>query len=87
MYKSVPFDADRDFVPIVLISKTPIVLVASQATGLKRLDALIARAKADPGKLNIGSPGHGTPPTSPPSRCSGSPASSSPTCPIAARRR
>jgi tripartite-type tricarboxylate transporter receptor subunit TctC len=34
--------------------------VASQATGLKRLDALIARAKADPGKLNIGSPGHGT---------------------------
>jgi tripartite-type tricarboxylate transporter receptor subunit TctC len=60
MYKSVPFDADRDFVPIVLISKTPIVLVASQATGLKRLDALIARAKADPGKLNIGSPGHGT---------------------------
>jgi tripartite-type tricarboxylate transporter receptor subunit TctC len=60
MYKSVPFDADRDFVPIVLISKTPIVLVASQATGLKRLDALIAHAKANPGKLNIGSPGHGT---------------------------
>ena len=60
MYKSVAFDADRDFVPIVLISKTPIVLVASQATGLKRLDALIAHAKANPGKLNIGSPGHGT---------------------------
>jgi tripartite-type tricarboxylate transporter receptor subunit TctC len=60
MYKSVPFDADRDFVPIVLISKTPIVLVASQAIGLKRLDALIAHAKANPGKLNIGSPGHGT---------------------------
>jgi tripartite-type tricarboxylate transporter receptor subunit TctC len=60
MYKSVPFDADRDFVPIVLISKTPIVLVASQVTGLKRLDALIAHAKANPGKLNIGSPGHGT---------------------------
>jgi tripartite-type tricarboxylate transporter receptor subunit TctC len=60
MYKSLAFDADRDFVPIALISKTPIVLVASQATGLKSLDALIARAKADPGKLNLGSPGHGT---------------------------
>src|SRR5262249_40075919 len=34
MYRSVPFDADRDFVPVVLISKTPIVLVASAATGL-----------------------------------------------------
>jgi len=60
MYRNVPFDADRDFVPIVLISKTPIVLVASLATGLKSLDALIARAKAEPGKINLGSPGHGT---------------------------
>ena len=60
MYRNVPFDADRDFVPILLISKTPIVLVASAATGLKTLDALIAQAKADPGKLNIGTPGHGT---------------------------
>jgi tripartite-type tricarboxylate transporter receptor subunit TctC len=60
MYRNVSFDADRDFIPIILISKTPIVLVAAPATGLKRLDALIARAKADPGKLNLGSPGHGT---------------------------
>src|SRR5262245_2185012 len=60
MYRTVTFDADRDFVPIVLISKTPIVLVAAAATGLKDLAALIARAKADPGKLNLGTPGHGT---------------------------
>jgi tripartite-type tricarboxylate transporter receptor subunit TctC len=60
MYRNVSFDADRDFVPIILISKTPIVLVAAPATGLKRLDALIARAKAEPGKINLGSPGHGT---------------------------
>ena len=60
MYRNVPFDADRDFVPIVLISKTPIVLVAATATGLRDLAALIARAKAEPGKLNLGSPGHGT---------------------------
>ena len=60
MYRNITFDTDRDFVPVVLISKTPIVLVASHATGLKSLAALIARAKADPGKLNIGTPGHGT---------------------------
>jgi tripartite-type tricarboxylate transporter receptor subunit TctC len=60
MYRNISFDTDRDFVPVVLISKTLIVLVASHATGLKSLAALIARAKADPGKLNIGTPGHGT---------------------------
>jgi tripartite-type tricarboxylate transporter receptor subunit TctC len=60
MYRNITFDADRDFSPVVLISKTPIVLVASHATGLKSLAALIAKAKADPGKLNIGTPGHGT---------------------------
>jgi tripartite-type tricarboxylate transporter receptor subunit TctC len=60
MYRNVPFDADRDFVPIVLVSKTPIVLVASPKTGLTSLGALIAQAKANPGKINLGSPGHGT---------------------------
>jgi tripartite-type tricarboxylate transporter receptor subunit TctC len=60
MYRNISFDTDRDFVPVVLISKTPIVLVASHATGLKSLAALIDRAKADPGKLNLGTPGHGT---------------------------
>src|SRR5262249_39393746 len=60
MYRNVSFDADRDFVPVILIAKTPIVLVASPATGLKSLDTLIARAKAEPGRINQGSPGHGT---------------------------
>jgi tripartite-type tricarboxylate transporter receptor subunit TctC len=60
MYRNASFDADRDFSPVVLISKTPIVLVASHGSGLKSLDALVARAKAEPGKINLGSPGHGT---------------------------
>ena len=60
MYRNLPFDTDRDLTPVALISKTPIVLVASLATGLKTFDALVARAKADPGKLNLGTPGHGT---------------------------
>src|SRR5262249_4127659 len=42
MYKNLPFDTDRDFVPIVLISKTPIVLVAAAATRLKDLPRLVA---------------------------------------------
>ena len=43
----------------LLISKTPIIFVA-KATGPKTLDELIAHAKANPGKLNFGTPGHGT---------------------------
>ena len=60
MYRNVSFDADRDFVPVVMVSRTPIVLVASRRTGLTTLAELIAKAKADPGRLNLGSPGLGT---------------------------
>ncbi len=60
MYRNLAFDTDRDFAPIVLVASTPIVFVASQASGLKRLDGMVAFAKANPGKLNYGSPGLGT---------------------------
>ncbi len=60
MYRNLPFDTDRDFAPVILISKTPIIFVASKKSGLKSLADLIAAAKANPGKLNYGSPGLGT---------------------------
>jgi tripartite-type tricarboxylate transporter receptor subunit TctC len=60
MYKSLPYDTDRDFAPVALISKTPIIFVAKAALGVKSLTELVAMAKANPGKLNFGSPGHGT---------------------------
>ena len=60
IYRNLSFDTDRDLAPIVLISKTPIVFAAHPSTGIKTLADLITRAKANPGKLNYGSPGHGT---------------------------
>lgn len=60
MYKNLPFDTDRDFAPVALIGKTPIVFVASKKSGFKTLADLIAAAKANPGKINYGSPGLGT---------------------------
>lgn len=60
MYKNLAFDTDRDFAPVVLIAKTPIVFVASKKSGFKSLGDLIAAAKANPGKINYGSPGLGT---------------------------
>src|SRR6478736_3530863 len=54
LYKSLPYDPLADFAPISLTSKTVSVLAVSAASGPKTVKALIARAKAQPGKLNYG---------------------------------
>jgi tripartite-type tricarboxylate transporter receptor subunit TctC len=54
LYKNLPYDPLADFVPISLTSKTVSVLAVSAATGPKTVQELIARAKAQPGKLNYG---------------------------------
>jgi tripartite-type tricarboxylate transporter receptor subunit TctC len=60
MYRNLPFDSDRDFAPIALISKVPLVIVVHPAMPARTLAELIAQAKANPGKLTVGTPGHGT---------------------------
>jgi len=60
LYDRLPFDADRDFVPVVLVSKTPHVLLVHAALPAARLSELIALAKERPGSLNFGSGGLGT---------------------------
>jgi tripartite-type tricarboxylate transporter receptor subunit TctC len=60
IYRNLSFDTDRDLAPVILISKTPVAFAAHPSTGIKTLADLVARAKANPGKLNYGSPGHGT---------------------------
>jgi len=60
IYRNLSFDTDRDLAPIVLISKTPVAFAAHSGTGIKSLADLVTRARANPGKLNYGSPGHGT---------------------------
>jgi tripartite-type tricarboxylate transporter receptor subunit TctC len=54
------FDVQRDFAPITDVFDTPIMLVARNGLPVKTLDELIAYAKANPGKVNYGSPGHGS---------------------------
>jgi tripartite-type tricarboxylate transporter receptor subunit TctC len=60
MYRNLTFDGERDFVPIVLISKLSFVIVSNPAVAHKDLRELIGYARANPGKLTIGTPGHGT---------------------------
>jgi tripartite-type tricarboxylate transporter receptor subunit TctC len=56
-----PFNLMRDFVAIAPINYSDLVLVANPALAAGNLKALIAQAKAQPGKLNYASSGPGTP--------------------------
>ena len=61
LYKSLPFDATKDFAPVTQIVASNLVLVASPKAGIASLKELIAQAKAKPGALNYGSSGLGNP--------------------------
>src|SRR5713226_1985654 len=53
LHKSLPYNPLNDFAPITLTAKTISVLAVS-ASGPKTVQELIAKAKAEPGKLNYG---------------------------------
>ncbi len=59
LYKTLPFDVERDLRSIGLVAHTPLVLVASNDMP-KTLPGLIAHAKANPGKVTYGSGGNGS---------------------------
>jgi tripartite-type tricarboxylate transporter receptor subunit TctC len=61
LYKSLPFDAERDFAPVTQLVASNLILVASPKSGIASMKDLIERAKANPGKLNYGSSGLGNP--------------------------
>jgi tripartite-type tricarboxylate transporter receptor subunit TctC len=54
LYKSLPYDPINDFAPITLVAKTLGLLVVNTASDTKTVEDLIAKAKAQPGKLNYG---------------------------------
>jgi len=60
LYPKMPFDAQKDFVPISLLAHIPFVLVANPASPIKSIGDLLAQAKAEPGKLSVGHGGNGT---------------------------
>jgi tripartite-type tricarboxylate transporter receptor subunit TctC len=60
LYKKLPFDPAKAFVPVALIASVPIVLVVNPSLPTKNVGELIALAKAKPGTLNFGSSGMGS---------------------------
>ena len=60
LYKALPYDAARDFAPVVPVGASPSALVVAPARGFKAAAELVAAAKAHPGSLNFSSVGIGT---------------------------
>jgi tripartite-type tricarboxylate transporter receptor subunit TctC len=60
LYKSLPYDPARDFIPVVPIGITPSVLVVPPGKGIATVQSLVAAARARPGALNFSSVGIGT---------------------------
>lgn len=61
LYKSLPYDAVRDFTPIALVAEAPVAIIANPALPASNLGELVDLAKRTPGNLNYASAGTGTP--------------------------
>jgi tripartite-type tricarboxylate transporter receptor subunit TctC len=60
MYPNLHFDPRKDLTPVGLIASMPVALLAHPSFPAKTLPEVIALAKKDPGKLNIGTSAVGT---------------------------
>jgi len=62
LYAKTAYDPFKDFTPVMVLGASPNVLTVPAQSDIKTMPELIARAKANPGKLNWSSPGAGTTP-------------------------
>lgn len=60
LFKSLPFDTLRDFAPVSTLATFDLAIASSAAGRFKSLSDVLAYARANPGKLNIGTPQVGT---------------------------
>ncbi len=60
MFARLPFDTNKDFVPVSLLAKIPNIFVVNANVPVKDLREFIALARAKPGQLNYGSAGNGS---------------------------
>jgi tripartite-type tricarboxylate transporter receptor subunit TctC len=60
LFKNLPYDPFRDFVPVSELVNAPNVLIVKSSSTIKTLADLVAQAKANPDRFNYSSPGAGT---------------------------
>lgn len=61
LYRSSPYDVEKDFMPVSLLGKIDFILVVRPGSGIDSVQQLVAKAKANPRKLNYAHPGQGSP--------------------------
>jgi tripartite-type tricarboxylate transporter receptor subunit TctC len=62
LYANVAYDPFKDFEPVMVLGASPNVFVVPAGSEIKSMPEFLAKAKANPGKLNWTSPGPGTTP-------------------------
>jgi tripartite-type tricarboxylate transporter receptor subunit TctC len=61
LYGKLNFDFVNDIPPVATISRNPFIVVVNPSIPARTIPEFIAYAKANPGKINMGSAGNGTP--------------------------
>jgi tripartite-type tricarboxylate transporter receptor subunit TctC len=59
LYKSMPYDFEKDFAPVSLLASSPFLIAANPSVPAQTFKEFIALAKAKPGTLTYGSAGIG----------------------------
>ncbi len=62
LYQPMPFDAERDLVPVSLVGRVPVVIAANPNVPFATVAKLIEAAKAKPGSIAFATPGNGSTP-------------------------
>jgi tripartite-type tricarboxylate transporter receptor subunit TctC len=62
LYENLKYSSSRDLTPVAGLSREPNVMVVNPAFPAKTIPEFISYARANPGKLNMASPGIGTSP-------------------------
>jgi tripartite-type tricarboxylate transporter receptor subunit TctC len=60
LYKSLPFDVNRDFIHVSLLAKVPNIFVVHESVPAKDAREFVALVKKEPGKYYYGSAGNGS---------------------------
>jgi tripartite-type tricarboxylate transporter receptor subunit TctC len=57
LFKQLPYDPQKDFVPVAFVARSPFGLIVEANSPLRSLQAFVDRAKAEPGRLTLGNEG------------------------------
>jgi tripartite-type tricarboxylate transporter receptor subunit TctC len=60
LFKEMPYDVQRDFAPVALVSDAPMVLAVHGNAPYQSVADVVAAAKAQPGRISVATPGNGS---------------------------